>query len=315
MKKLFCAIFCVAAALTLAACATAAAPEPVETNGAQGGETQSGTIQPEEISVEEYPVKKGDMTIYGTLYLPAAQTEKTPAVILSHSAALTSDSLQSYCIGFAERGYAAYAFDFCGGSGNSRSDGAEEDMTIFTELDDLKAVISAIGAREDIDHEKIYLFGTSQGGLVSALAANDCADLVAGLILLYPAFNIPLLAQQANALSGLFGSVNFGSLFGNFSSGFPMPNNGEAYIQTLLDYDAYEHIGAFQGEVLILHGSKDFIVSSSYSQRAAEIYEHCELDIIEGAGHGFNAENYSMTGDFDEIVWQFIDAYFTKQSV
>ena len=33
------------------------------------------------------------------------------------------------------------------------------------------------------------------------------------------------------------------------------------------------------------------------------------MKTIEGAGHGFNRENYSMGGDFDDEVWEYIDEY------
>ena len=84
-------------------------------------------------------------------------------------------------------------------------------------------------------------------------------------------------------------------------------------MNTLKGFDAFEHIGGFDGDVLIIHGSKDFIVNKSYSERAAELYENCTLKIIEGAGHGFNEENYSMGGDFDELVWAYIDEYLNAQ--
>ena len=62
------------------------------------------------------------------------------------------------------------------------------------------------------------------------------------------------------------------------------------------------------GDVLILHGTMDFIVPASYSEKAEKMYEHCELHLIEGANHGFNAENYGV-GDYDEVSWKYIAQY------
>ncbi|MBO5525213.1 MAG: alpha/beta fold hydrolase [Clostridia bacterium] len=249
--------------------------------------------------VREFTLQREEMNIYGELYVPNDLEGKAPVVILSHSSGLNADSMQPYCHGFANRGYVAYAFDFCGGSKHSRSDGAETDMTVFTETDDLKAVFEAISKLDFVDPERIYLFGTSQGGLVSALVANDLADRVKGLILLYPAFNIPELVR----MSEKFGDFQFGST-----------QTGEAFRETLKEFDPYEHIGNFQGEVLIVHGTMDFIVKSSYSQRAAEVYARCTLELISGASHGFNAKNYSLFGDYDEQVWKAIDAYLNESS-
>lgn len=234
-------------------------------------------------SVTELCFFKGETKIYGNLYAPTDKKEKHPAVILSHSANVNSDSLRSYAKGFAERGYIAYAFDFCGGSGTSRSDGEKDYMTVFTECDDLLAVIDGIKNLTCVDSSSLFLFGTSQGGLISALVAEKRAD-IAGLILLYPAFNIPELAS----------SYGFGT---------------SPFIDTLKNFDIYSSIGKFDKNVLILHGSLDFIVKKSYSERASELYNNCTLHIIKGAGHGFNADNFSIFGDFDNEVWEYIDEY------
>ncbi|MGN0818659.1 MAG: alpha/beta hydrolase family protein [Candidatus Coproplasma sp.] len=247
-------------------------------------------------TVVEMNATRDGLNIYGKLYAPKESEGKLPAVVLSHSANLTADSMNSYAAGFAERGFVAFAFDFCGGSSKSRSDGNTDDMTIFTECADLKAAISAVSALEFVDGDRIYLFGTSQGGFVTAITAEECADVVKGEILLYPAFNIP----ELTSFSGFSGLGSFGSY-------------GQAFYDTLKDYDAYEHIGNFSGRVLIIHGSSDFIVNKSYSERAASMYSDCTLYIIQGAGHGFNSENYSFGGNYDKQVWTYIDQYLTAE--
>lgn len=97
-----------------------------------------------------------------------------------------------------KRGYIAYAFDFCGACSKSRSDGSTDNMTLFSEIEDLKAVLSTVCAMDNVDADQIYLFGTSQGGLVTALAAEECEAIVKGEILLYPAFNIPMIVGMAD---------------------------------------------------------------------------------------------------------------------
>ncbi|MGN1373281.1 MAG: alpha/beta hydrolase [Candidatus Coproplasma sp.] len=277
--KVFCLIVAVALTLlmpfTLSACA------------------KDDEIPPEELTytVEEFYASRDGLNIYGKLYVPKEAEGKLPAVILSHSANLNADSMNLYAAGFAERGFVAYAFDFCGACSKSRSDGDTDDMTLFSEIADLKAVISTVSVLDNVDENNIYLFGTSQGGLVSALTAEECATQIKGEILLYPAFNIPELVSMAGS---------WGSLGGY----------GQAFSDTLADYDVYEHIGSFYGNVLIIHGSSDFIVDKSYSERAAELYENCTLKIIDGANHGFNSENISsLFGNYDGKVWEYIDEY------
>lgn len=248
-----------------------------------------------EYEISELVVKNGDKDIYGRLYIPICQNNEKPLVILAHSANLNSDSLSKYAVEFAKRGFIAYAFDFCGGSRNSRNGGSQADMTVFSECDDLQAVIDVMTKFEYVEENSVYLFGTSMRGLVCALTAEKNA-CVKGEILLYPAFNIPEIVSDYSG----FGNVLFNTY-------------GQAFCDTLKDFDAYDNIGEFGCNVFIIHGSNDFIVNLSYSQRVANKYERCTLQIIENAGHGFNRDNYSIGGDYDDEAWRFIDEYFTQE--
>ncbi len=242
-----------------------------------------------EIKIEDLYTHNNNLKIYGKLYIPSIKKEKYPLVILSHSAFLTNSSLKSYAYQFAKRGFLAYAFDFCGGSSSSKSDGDMKKMTIFTEVNDLKAVINDLKNRNNVDQNNILLFGTSQGGLVSSLVANDYNDIINKLILLYPAFNIP---DQAK----------------NYSS-TPFNPFGDDFINTLINYDPFEHIDNFKKDVIIFHGTNDTTVDISYSIKASEIYSSCSLIKIDNAGHGFNNDNFSFVGNYDNIVWENLDTF------
>ena len=70
----------------------------------------------------------------------------------------------------------------------------------------------------------------------------------------------------------------------------------------------------FEKDVLIVHGSTDFIVNKKYSEQAASLYKNCELHIVEGANHGFNTENYAFNNDYDEITWNYVKTYLNNHS-
>lgn len=245
-------------------------------------------------TVRQQNAKRDGLSVYGNLYIPDTPRQKMPAVILSHSANMTSDSMKSYCERIAEMGFVAYSFDFCGASAQSRSDGKQSDMTVFTEVEDLKAVFAMIKGLAFVDTQNIFLFGTSQGGLVSALTAADYPEEIKGLLLFYPAFNIPDSVQKYAKLMP--------------------PGAQSAYISTLLDYDVYEHIAPYQGDVLIVHGTTDFVVPYTYSEKAAEVYENCELHLIKGATHGFNADNYVSFGNFDGKTWAYAESFLKEHT-
>lgn len=283
MKKLFCLIISIILTLGFTACKNSGIASETESS------SQSETGEQAGYSVIRTDVKNGDKNIYGNLYMPSVKKDKYSLVIMSHSAFLTGSSLKAYAAGFAERGYMAYAFDFCGGSPFSRSDGDSGAMTIFTEVADLEAVIDYFRLRPETDIDEIYLLGTSQGGLVSALTAEAESDKIAGMILMYPAFNIP---EQVGGNSGVGGAIL-----------------GKEYVETIKDFDVYSNIGKFEKPVLIIHGTKDTTVDLSYSVRAAEKYADCTLKTIENAPHGFNGDNFSLFGNYDSFVWQYIDEF------
>ncbi len=284
--------------------ATRAGSSAQQESPAQGEQTP--VYVPKEYSsytTQDLWCNNGGKRIYGKMYLPEGAPSPMPAVILSHSFSLTHESMNSYCIALTRKGYAAYCFDFCGGSKNSRSDGDTTDMTVFTEVSDLEAVLAHMRSLSYIDRDNIFLLGTSQGGLVSALAAAEHPTEVKGLILMYPGFSMP------EQITSFFKDPdNISDMMLNMFAMTGMPV-GRGYVKTLHGFDVYANIKNYSRDVLILHGSRDFIVPISYSERAVEVYPHATLRVIEGAGHGFNSENMSIGGDFDGVVLPYVYEY------
>lgn len=245
----------------------------------------TGQVTEEAAVKQEMRLAQGETGIYGNLYSPGEfdRTNTYPLIIMSHSANVNSDTLDSYARRSAALGYLVYTFDYPGGS-TSRSD-AVESSTVFTQMETLSFLVDHFCAQSYVGD--VYLFGTSQGGMVSAVIADRKADAVSGLILLYPAFNIPELMSK-----------------------FPIGVDPE-YKKQLEEYNVYEHIGSFSGDVLILHGTADIMVPCSCSEKAAGLYPSCRLELISGANHGFNRENYAFTDKYDGVTWDFIGQYLT----
>ena len=245
----------------------------------------------------EFSCKKGDLNIYGLMYTKVTPGKKAPAVILSHSSSLTHAAMRDYARQIANLGMVAYCFDFCGGSSESKSDGSTEDMTVFTKEEDLKTVLAAVSKLDIVDADSIYLLGSSEGGLVSALVAEDCPKDVRGLILFYPAFNIPDLVNQFGDLMNQWGNWgNLGNLGNLRNLGGMSMSMSETYINAIKDYDVWSNIGTYPNPVTIIHGSADIIVPISNSERAVKLYPDAKLHVIEGANHGFNAANLGSLG-------------------
>ena len=285
--------------------------------GACSSDDDNGTIPPENAgneeiidsvqtgteltvdSVEVWSERDGNR-IFGMMYYNSTASEKQPAVILSHSSSLTHEAMKGYASAIAKMGFAAYCFDFCGGSDKSKSDGKTDEMTVFTEVEDLRAVVKTVKSLDYVDSSNVCLLGSSQGGLVSALLADECPDYFAGMILFYPAFNIP---EMVKMFSG----------FGDFGG---MMSMSEAYINSIKDFDVWSHIGKFSKPVCIIHGTADMIVPISNSVKAVGLYPSATLNKIEGANHGFNAANLGSMGsmmgasaDYDSVVLPIVESY------
>ena len=148
-----------------------------------------------DITEEVVYAHRDSLDIYGLMYKPAGQTN-LPIVICSHSSSLTHKAMKGYAQKIAQQGYAAYCFDFCGGSSESLSGGSTDSMTVFTEVEDLKSVVAMVKTLDYVDTTKIVLLGSSQGGLVSSLLAEDIPNEIASMVLFYPAYNIPELVKM-----------------------------------------------------------------------------------------------------------------------
>lgn len=216
--------------------------------------------------VKELYSNNGSHSLYGQVYVPENLEGKAPAVVLAHSYLMNGSSLNSLAKMIANEGMVAYCFDFWGGSLTSRSGGSMSDMTVFTEKDDLKSALATVRSLDYVDKNKVFLLGTSLGGCVSALVANDKPSQIKGLILMYPAL---LTQEQASEWSTMadFAGVN--------------------WMNDLTDYDVFSHIGGYYGDVLIIHGTADTQVPIKFSRKARDTYSSCRLIELEGAQHGF----------------------------
>ncbi len=141
---------------------------------------QSDEMTIYDFETQEIYAQRGENRIYGVIYIPQGNEEKMPTVIFSHGFGGTHSVGTQYAEALAREGYVVYCFDFCGGSPDSRSDGSTLEMSLFTERDDLEAVIDMIQELDYVDSDNLFLMGTSQGGAVSAITAAANQEEIRG---------------------------------------------------------------------------------------------------------------------------------------
>lgn len=237
---------------------------------------------------EEIYFNNGGKSVFGVLYRPEGEQGQWPLAVFSHGFGGSYRDGRDYAQTLAAKGYAVVCYDFCGGSNHSRSDGSTTEMSIFTEEQDLLAVVDSLKAMPFIDKEKIYLLGESQGGMVSALAAADRPDDFRSVMLMYPALCIP-----DNAVEWFGTADNIPDTYNLWGVRL-----GRVYFERLFGFDVFDHISRYQGPVLLVHGDRDGVVPLRYSQQAAERYANAELHIIQGAGHGFGGKDFRQSLEY-----------------
>lgn len=230
-------------------------------------------------TTEEIWVQNGEKRIYGIAYVPKTDG-RVPLVIFSHELGNDHTSGVRYAERLAENGYAAYVFDFCGGTvGGNRSDGSNSELSVLTEASDLEAVLKAAETWEFSDG-RIVLLGGSMGGLVTTVVGSSHQDEIAGMILMYPALSAKKDSgmEQYASKDAVPEDV---SLFGGWI------HVGKNFVTDLWDVDFDQLLSSYRGHMLLMHGDSDTTVPLSYSEEASKIISDCEFHVIRDGGHEF----------------------------
>ena len=216
--------------------------------------------------------------ISGKLYLPQNGSGKKPIAILAHGYNSSFRETEAYAQTLAMNGIAAYIFDFCGGSVNSRSEGKTTEMSVFTEADDVKAIVEAVKTWDDVDPRRIALLGCSQGGLVAAIASSQMPETFKAVVLVYPALMIADHAVNVHPKEAIHSETGVEVM------GMPLSH---VYYDRLVGYNVFDEMKKYQGDVMIVYGDKDPIAAGDYMERARKVYHSCEVNVVSDGDHGF----------------------------
>ncbi len=244
------------------------------------------------MEIKNIKIQHHNRIVDATVHLPVGRA-KFPLIIMSHGYNGHASDFAEYAKYFAKKGIGVVCYTFCGGSTRDESGFLTSQMTLFTEKEDLLAVYEEVKHWEMVDSNGIFLFGGSQGGMVSALAAEELQGAVRGLILKYPAFCI---ADNWNE---------------RFSRQEDIPDTyelwgmelGRIYFESIRDFKIWERIGNYENKVFIMHGTEDEVVPITYAKKAVEHYQNASLEIFEGEGHGFSS---TARRKMEEMVVAFV---------
>ncbi len=239
--------------------------------------------------------------IYGEAYIPITDKEtKFPLVIHAHGMGSNREAGEGYGKRYAEKGFAAYSFDFPGGSRpttDNKSDGDPMKNSAVTEASDLQAILNTALTWDFVDTNFVFLEGGSMGGLVATMVGLDNTDTVRGMILHYPALYMPqAVTARYSGPDDVPDTLSFGDDY----------ELGGAFARDLFGLDVVSRLNTYPHNVTIIQGSDDKLVAASSIKEAAALFPHAEFHLIEGAGHGFGGD------DFDTAVEYGLDYLFAN---
>ena len=284
MKKVLMGI---SVALLLAACGT------TTTNQATTAQTPQTTQAPHvevktdgTYTVKEYDFDSNGKDIYARAFVPDVEG-RVPLVIFSHGLGANARHEEEVQKTLAKAGIAAFSFEFAGGSSSSApmSEGLTTEMSVLTEVQNLKDAIRIASGMEYVDPQKIYLMGSSQGGLVTALTAEELTN-IQGLFLFYPAFSLP--DDIRSSFPKLDEVPETFNLLGT--------KIGKIYITDIYDMDPYANLDKLTMPVHIYHGKDDNIVPLTASQKAMKRIKDARLTTLEDTGHALTPEQQAQIG-------------------
>lgn len=176
-----------------------------------------------------------------------------------------------------QKGLATLRFDF---NGHGKSEGDLDQMTVWNEIADAKAVLNYARHLSNVRH--IYLLGHSQGGVVASMLAGFYPDLIDGLALMSPAATL-----KDDALKGQCQGASYDPhhipetvrVAGYDISGF--------YFRTAQQLPIYETAAHFEGPVCLIHGLADTVVDPEASRRYDAVYDNDQLHLLPGCDHSY----------------------------
>ena len=288
MKK---AIMGIGVAMLLAACGTTSTNGTNTTNATAQAPQTTQQVHVEvktdgTYTVKEYDFDSNGKDIYARAFVPDV-SGRVPLVIFSHGLGANARHEEEVQKTLAKAGIAVFSLEFAGGSSSSSpmSEGLTTEMSVLTEVQNLKDAIRIASGMEYTDPQKIYLMGSSQGGLVTALTAAELTN-IAGLFLFYPAFSLP--DDIRSSFPKLDEVPETFNLLGT--------KIGKIYITDIYEMDAYANLDKLMMPVHIYHGKDDNIVPLTASKKALKTLPNARLTTLEDTGHALTPEQQAQIG-------------------
>lgn len=223
--------------------------------------------------------QSGPDTLTGILTQPKDAVGQVPTAILLHGLSTDKSWCDDIAWYLADRGIASVRFDF---AGTGESTGAQEDMTVRTEVINTLDILDYVQGLDFVDTDNIFLVGKSMGAVDAVLAAQGRADEIRAMCLWYPGFGVGDAVRHGFLLGQTFDTENLPDTL--TAAGYTF---GRGFLEEAKGLDCASACRNYSGPVLILHGDLDFVAPIMYSFQMSEEFPNCELKVVPGGYHGF----------------------------
>lgn len=232
----------------------------------------------------EFPVE--GLTLRGSLYEPAGGIEpgkSYPTAVLFHGFGGNRIDFSGFMVQMAkslsQQGLIVVTYDR---AGQGESDGTFFDVSITREVRQAKEVVRQIAELDIVDADNMHFGGLSLGAVIESIVATEGEITPRSVVMCSSAAvcvdEIKSGKIQGKSLEGLETDGYFDFM------GVKM---GPAIVEDVKDLDLYARVADCRSDVLLMHGTADF-VPMQYAERYKEVFgDRAELLVREGADHGW----------------------------
>lgn len=251
-------------------------------------------------------IKLGQWELAATLHVPEAREEeqgaRIPVVVICHGFVgnrIGTDRLfVKAAKALEESGFAVLRFDYAG-CGESEGDYGQTGMGSW--IDQTRYALDTVLDLDFIDHTKVALLGHSLGGAVAvATAAVD--KRVNTLVLWAPVGHpfvdiVELVGRETYDEAVTKGAVEH--------AGYSLSHS---FFQSLAPAHPLQEAKHFAGDVFLVHGTSDPVISVDYSFLYQKVFWTrgtglCDKEIITGADHTFSTKGHSAIAIGQTVDW------------